>query len=208
VAHDEAVFGAAQGLGNTATMNSVTVGGPGLVAVGSDGLHAAVWTSADGITWSRVARDDGAFGGLDYCQAGPTISSVTAGGPGLVAVGSDVDEYCGAFAAVWTSVDGITWSRVQEDGRVFGSQTINDVIATDFGLVAVGSRDGDTHGSAVVWTSPDGIRWSQLAHDETALGGVGDQMIMSVTETGSGLVAVGSDTRGSITTHAAVWTLQ
>ncbi len=213
VAHDETVFGAAEGLRNPATMNSVTQGGPGLVAVGSDGLHAAVWTSVDGITWSRIAHDETVFGGATFCDGDRTISSVTAGGPGLVAVGSDRHEYeqhCGAVAAVWTSVDGITWSRVPHDERVFGSigpYAINDVTATDSGLVAVGSRDGDTHGSALVWTSPDGITWSQLPHDETALGGEGDQMMKSVTANGSGLVAVGSDRRGSLAGDAAVWTL-
>ncbi len=54
VPHDKAVFG---GEGYQ-VMNSVTVGGPGLVAVGWDGPYfdavAAVWTSPDGITWSRV----------------------------------------------------------------------------------------------------------------------------------------------------------
>jgi len=50
-------------------MMSVTVGGPGLVAVGLDessgDKDAAVWTSPDGITWSRVPHDDAVFGGED-----------------------------------------------------------------------------------------------------------------------------------------------
>ena len=43
-------------------------------------LRAAVWTSVDGITWTRVPHDEALFGDT-------TMSSVTAGGPGLVAVG-------------------------------------------------------------------------------------------------------------------------
>ena len=39
------------------------------------------------------------------------MSSVTAGGPGLVAAGSAVN----ADAAVWTSVGGVTWSRAVVD---------------------------------------------------------------------------------------------
>ncbi len=39
-------------------MNGVTVGGPGLVAVGNDGFDAAVWISSDGVTWSRVPLQD------------------------------------------------------------------------------------------------------------------------------------------------------
>ncbi len=52
----------------------------------------SVWTSTDGITWSRVPHDEDVF-------AGAGMRSVTAGGPGLVAVGSD-----GEAAAVWVAV--------------------------------------------------------------------------------------------------------
>ena len=79
-------------------MYSVTAGGPGLVAVGTDGFHAAVWTSPDGITWSRVPHDEAVFGG----EGVPSIESVTAGGPGLVAVGSDT-SITHKGAAVWVA---------------------------------------------------------------------------------------------------------
>ncbi len=75
-------------------MHSVTVGGRGLVAVGEELLGAAVWTSADGVTWSRVSLDDATFGGGG-------MSSVTVGGRGLVAVGGAHSE-----AAVWIAGDG------------------------------------------------------------------------------------------------------
>ena len=77
-------------------MNSVTAGGPGLVAVGSvgndDGTDAAVWTSVDGLIWSRVAHDEAVFGGSGRQK----MHSVTAAGPGLVAVG---------VGWGWTTVD-------------------------------------------------------------------------------------------------------
>ena len=38
------------GTAGTKAMNGVTVGGPGLVAVGNDGFDAAVWISSDGVT--------------------------------------------------------------------------------------------------------------------------------------------------------------
>ncbi len=83
-------------------MHSVTAGGPGLVAVGWDesggDSDAAVWTSPDGITWSRVPHDEAVFGG----EADAGMSTVTAGGPGLVAVGAsgcegDFDAAVGVF---------------------------------------------------------------------------------------------------------------
>jgi hypothetical protein len=101
VAHDDAVFGG-EGLQE---MLSVTVGGPGLVAVGGDGpgddFDAAVWTSPDGISWTRVAHDDAVFGG-DGLQR---MVSVTVGGPGLMAVGGD-ESGDDADAAVWVAATG------------------------------------------------------------------------------------------------------
>jgi hypothetical protein len=175
VPHDEAIFG-------SSIMTGVTVGGPGLVAVGIDNSNpdgnAGVWTSVDGITWSRVPNTEEVFGGAGLQR----MMSVTAGGPGLVAVGSeDLDE--DFVAAVWTSVDGVVWSRVPHDETVFvgPGETMTSVTATEAGLVAVGPSD---IGSAS-WTSVDGTLWSRVALDETAMG-------TAVTVGGPGLVAVGS----------------
>ena len=82
VSHDEAVFSGA----GEQVMSSVTVGGPGLVAVGRDGSSAAVWTSVDGLTWSRVPHDEAVFGG----STDQRMNEVTVGGPGLVALGEEV----------------------------------------------------------------------------------------------------------------------
>jgi hypothetical protein len=212
VPHDETVFGG----GAEQSMFSVTVGGPGLVAVGWDGTHsedriedegdAAVWTSVDGFTWSRVPHDETVFGGSDDQH----MWSVTAGGPGLVAVGTD-----GSDAAVWTSVDGFTWSRVPHDETVFGGgaeQSMFSVTVGGPGLVAVGWDGSDEDFDAAVWTSVDGITWFRVPHDETVFGGDSTQTMEAVTVGGPGLVAVGRDGPGSDSSppapssHAAVWT--
>jgi len=197
VPHDDAVFGQAR-------MNSVTVGGPGLVAVGSDGSGAAVWTSPDGTSWSRVPHDDAVFG-----TAGTvSMNSVTAGGPGLVAVGYD-GAFGGSRPPVWTSVDGVIWTRVPDDQANFtdlGDSSMESVIAGGPGLVAVGASHLDAIGrgeppTAASWTSADGISWSRIPYDEEAFGR--GQMNM-VTVGSSGLVAVGTD--GSYWDgDAAVW---
>jgi len=204
VPHDEAVFGGER----AQFMTSVTIGGPGLVAVGFDqsggsfgylGIDrdAAVWTSVDGITWSRVPHDEAVFGGEGFQE----MNSVTAGGPGLVAVGTD-ESGGDSDTAVWTSADGITWSRVSHDEAVFGgefAQEMSSVIAGGPGLVAVGADSR----KAAVWTSPDGITWSQVPGDEAVFGGEHSQEMHSVTAGGPGLVAVGADKSGDW--DAAVW---
>jgi len=194
-------------------MSDVTVGGPGLVAVGQADDGAAVWTSVDGITWTRVPHDEAVFGGNDH----PLMTSVTVGGPGLVAVGVDDSEpHDPSGAVAWTSIDGITWSRVPKEGAIFGGVPV-DVIAWGPGLVAVGRVDSGDDEDAAVWTSVDGITWSRVPHDEAVFGGEHDQAIRSVTVGGPGLVAVGSESflavdRGQlgnyddITGVAVVWT--
>jgi hypothetical protein len=51
----------------------------------------AVWTSVDGITWSRVVDDDAVFG-----RWPDWVFRVTVGGPGFVAVGNQDGD-----AAIW-----------------------------------------------------------------------------------------------------------
>jgi hypothetical protein len=193
VPHDETVFGGA-------AMNSVTVGGPGLVAVGGTNSGAAVWTSVDGLTWSRVPHDETVFGG------DADMNSVTVGGPGLVAVGP---EFLEGAAAVWTSADGLAWSRVPEDEEVFGGASIRDVTAGGPGLVAVGSAwlEEEDRGVAAVWTSVDGLTWSRVPHDEAMFGADADQWMAAVAVGGPGLVAVGKFRNEDLYDQgAAVWT--
>jgi hypothetical protein len=228
VPHNEGVFG---GSGEQ-RMVSVTVGGPGLVAVGfddpvgNDEPDAAVWTSPDGFTWSRVPHNEAVLGGASRQM----MLSVTAGGPGLVAVGSDghphhderaqrVDESA-ADAAVWTSPDGFTWSRVAHDEGVFGGsgeQRMVSVTVGGPGLVAVGSVTGEHRPNlyenvdAAVWTSPDGFTWSRVPHDEAVFAASGDEgdreeQMLGVTAGGPGLVAVGFDSIDDCGWDSAVWT--
>jgi len=200
VVDDDGVFG---GSGETG-MASVTVGGPGLVAVGRDGADAAVWTSVDGSVWSRIPNSESVF-------ADASMSSVIASESLIVAVGAGDVPWAGksrpGSAIVWTSLDGNSWTRVAFDETVFGGATMADITAGGPGFVAVGStccdgdpRERDADGGpkdserdAVVWTSVDGKSWSRVAHDETVFGGVNNQDMISITAGGPGLVAVGYD---------------
>jgi hypothetical protein len=207
--------------GNSTAMHSVTAGGPGLVAVGRDSRVAAVWTSTDGVTWTRAPHNPEAFGTGKVLESATDMSEVAAGGPGLVAIGTsgmgarswgrgDVDwthEPGAEHAVVWTSVDGITWSRVPHDEAVFGGAEgqhcrMRSLAVGDSSLVAIGSCEQYTiesgkedglvsHGDQLVtWTSPDAISWSRVSLDETVFR-AGDE-ISTVTAVGSEFVATGS----------------
>jgi hypothetical protein len=85
VDHDEDVFG---GPGDQ-TMLGVGAFDDGFVAVGRDGeprrYDAAIWTSADGVSWRRVKHNDFLFGG----NGNQTIKWVLATDERLVAGGWD-----------------------------------------------------------------------------------------------------------------------
>jgi len=193
VPHDDTVFGGA----DDQVMNSVTVGGPGLVAVGFDGIleeyyvfseemNAAVWTSRDGISWSRVPHDETVFGDGNDGIGTPAMLDVTVGGPGLVAVGVNRGE-----VPVWTSIDGIVWTPVPTDWRVFDGVSMTNVTVGGPGLFAVG-RGG-------LYESADGIIWTPTHLPDSD----GYVELESVAVGGPGVVAVGSDWLGD--RNAAVW---
>ena len=154
VPHDEAVFG---GAGNQ-VMASVAAGGPGLVAVGfgeSRGNEGAmVWTSPDGVTWSRVVHNEVVFGG----SGSQGMRSVATGVAGLVAAGFD-QSGGDQDAAVWTSPDGITWSRVPHDEVAFGggrNQRMTSMTIEGASLVITGYDSSGGDQDAAVWIFPDG----------------------------------------------------
>ncbi|MGH2731241.1 MAG: adenylate/guanylate cyclase domain-containing protein [Actinomycetota bacterium] len=126
-----------------------------LIAVGLDSSggdeDAAVWTSTNGVDWKRVPDDQGVFGGT----GDQTMFGVEAFAHGFVAVGRDGEprEY---DAAIWTSADGLSWTRVKRDDLLFGgegNQTIKWVIATEERLVAGGWDGSGGDLDAAVWTA-------------------------------------------------------
>ncbi|HSG79504.1 MAG TPA: hypothetical protein VLD62_07995, partial [Acidimicrobiia bacterium] len=150
------------------------------VAVGAtDGYRsdAAVWTSTDGVTWTRVESDS--FAGVanevgnDEDQFMTDVVAVPAG---IVAVGADgaVSMFVSSNpplpngnAAVWVSADGTTWARTSETTlESDGYQVMQGVAAGPGGLVAVGSTVTDPGagglGRAAAWTSDDGLTWTPV----------------------------------------------
>lgn len=187
--------------GPTVGMIDVAAGGPGIVAVGYAArpeLRPTAWFSADGITWERTVLDDTLF---------RRVSAVTSDGTRFVIVGQDRDEATSAAAiksahgraAVWTSTDGRSWTRVQDPALAAGSLIdtmedpasggMSDIAAGPAGLVGVGStcQPNPVGCSPAVWFSTDGTAW-QRATLPTLGGGLG-----SVIATPTGYVATGGE---------------
>jgi hypothetical protein len=166
-------------------MCAVTVGGPGLVAVGLDDpsgvdAHAAVWLSEDGLTWTRVdpatIENEGAEepGGL----GGAIMNDVVLTDGALIAVGTADPYSWQAVPAVWLSRDGATWDQILLDPGVEGdtSYSTADAVAVSAQGIAVVGRIGDRqgfgtaglvgeplHGLGAVWMSEDGASWRLAA---------------------------------------------
>ena len=189
-------------------MSGVVALNSGFVAGGVDraggDADAAVWTSPDGSRWERVAHDEPALGGAGAQE----IRGVAASDRMLIAVGStsageDTD------AAIWMSVDGISWTRIDPDEADLGGdgrEEIWSVTSDGPGWVAVGSDWSGGDADAAVWTSPDGYGWTRISHDEEVLGGPGRQEMLAVVAGEFGVIAVGYDSNGGANgTNAAVW---
>lgn len=176
------------GMANVGSINAITVGGPGLVAVGGYendplddwvGDSVGVWTSADGgETWNHIY--DPSFKG----DPGIVIVDITSGpASAIVAVGTDNDD-----AVVLASQDGIGWERVTSDA--FGGydlQSMQAIVVGGPGFVAVGDDGAD----AGVWVSADGFEWTRVEDDALLAGDDTAVSMYDIAVGGPGLVAVG-----------------
>ena len=189
-------------------INDVTAGGPGVVAVGynirNGDMDADVWTSADGIRWSRSENDSELGGG------GTQVMNAVAAGPnGIVAVGMEsIDNQTNG--AVWFSENGLSWLRIPEVGDTFGNrdnQVMQHVAAFGDGFVAVGVERTDVEIRGAVWVSSNGVAWQRVAHSEEIFGGANSYVALEqVLVVGESLMAIGTTMRPDVDdVDAAVW---
>jgi len=139
---------------------------------------APVWISVGGGDWRPW--DPGTL-------PRSTITGLTVGGPGFVAVGYD-----DRGGRAWTSPDGRSWtpslSTTFQRGRLTG------VAATPAGLVAVGwTTDASEHTTPTAWVSRDGDGWSRISVDSSAR----DGRLQAVSAWSDGILAVGGTAEGS-----------
>jgi hypothetical protein len=148
---------------------------------GTTPSRAYVWTSSDGLHWTRIPDQNALKGG--------GMAAVTRADQGFVAAG-----VASAHAAIWVSPDGLAWSRVP-DARMFHSPASPDgslpvdatgVAANDGVMVVVGQALGQDASEVRAWWSTDGLTWAN-AEIERAKGG----QVFSVAATPFGFLAVG-----------------
>ncbi len=150
------------------------------------GQDSRARVSGDGIDWTQ--RDLVFEATTDEFD----VPSITAGGPGYVALGSSPEAE--DHDLIWTSVDGFAWTSHDLDLKypdlgVFASVGVESLVGGPNGLVLTGRMDrseGIDEHRFFVWTSVDGSEWS-LAEDAFPNGAD----IGEILPTGSGFVAEG-----------------
>lgn len=123
---------------------------------------------------SPIAADRAGWSVRDLVEPGALVD-VVAGGPGVVSVGYRSWEEP-TVATAWTSVDGVTWSRVPAPGG-FVRGRMNAVALGPAGFVGVGRPGGEGYVTgASIWVSRDGLAWSVVEDPP----GVGNRDLTSV----------------------------
>jgi hypothetical protein len=153
------------GLDNGESPTSVVESPAGLLAVGRGfaGICggppsvAALWTSTDGLSWSRVTLP------TDFADA--TIATVDGGSTGFVAAGVLKD---GTTQAIWTSKDGRSWRQVRLASSVFGDFNVAGAAVFGGGYVVSGAVHmvdgcGLNMVTPSLWWSIDGDSWTRDA---------------------------------------------
>lgn len=177
----------------------------GIVVVGvdfSNGADPVAWWSTDGAVWTDVSPEprwpEGWKGWIYGVAATP--DGFLAGGGGTTDPGiSPTGGLAASDAALWTSQDGTSWRRVDDDRANLGGgggQWVESLISFDDIVVAVGVHMGTNWQIArgVVWESHDGGASWQRSDDPDAVFGSyygGYSAAYDVIEDGNRLIAVG-----------------
>jgi hypothetical protein len=165
------------------------------VAVGISGTdgdyNAAIRRRTPQGEWGEATIDDDSFIGPGSQQ----LYGCAASEDGFIAVGSD-DRSGDSDARIWTSTDGLAWTRVQS-GLLGGAgdQWSSAVAAVpDGGGWLVGGTDtspGD--GDIALWRVDADGELSRRDEGEPELGGPGEQSVTSLLVDDEGITIVGDD---------------
>jgi hypothetical protein len=120
-------------------------------AGGTEEFLADVWSSSDGVAWTRVTASTGFEPRVAHDVVVFQDKLWVTGG--RLSIGGDGND-------VWSSPDGVTWAGVGNPGTTFTARRSHRVVAFNGELWLTGG--GNTLGTSEVWRSADGGSWTQL----------------------------------------------
>ncbi|MFD8560011.1 hypothetical protein ACFV1N_22260 [Streptosporangium canum] len=186
--------------GGGVRLHDVSATSSGYVAVGgagnADHETGVVWVSADGVDWTArkpVLPPGATSAGLRHV--------VLHGGHVVAAGTARTGDGLRAFGAV-SADNGTTWefSWLPADQAA----AVQDLAATEEGVVAVGWQGLPGEGDSVAWTSEDGLDWQRHTPTQDSLGGDGAQWLGAVAVAGGQVVALGRSTTYDAD-HLTLW---
>jgi hypothetical protein len=118
---------------------------------GGDAVYNDVWSSPDGVDWTRVLER------APWAPRGQILGAAVFKGRMWILGGGTYNDPRRYYRDVWSSADGVAWDRV---GRApWAPREYHNVAVFDGRLWVLGGyRNGNLDD---VWSSPDGVHWRQ-----------------------------------------------
>ncbi|ACZ91046.1 hypothetical protein [Streptosporangium roseum] len=186
--------------GGGVRLHDVSATSSGYVAVGgagnADHETGVVWVSADGVDWTArkpVLPPGATSAGLRHV--------VLHGGHVVAAGTARTGDGLRAFGAV-SADNGTTWEFTWLPADQ--AAAVQDLAATEEGVVAVGWQGPPGEGDSVAWTSEDGLDWQRHTPTQGSLSGDGAQWLGAVAVAGGQVVALGRSTTYDAD-HLTLW---
>lgn len=163
------------------------------VAVGHHVSEGAVWVSADGRVWERVALLEfaGRGGGIE-------VDAISVSDAGLIAVGKEWLSEGTSIPAVWFSADAWRWDRTGDLSQFGDKAAMVDVVQQGSRVFAVGYVDQT---KPAIWVSTDLIDWQLLSLESQINGAV---VFGAIASDQTAIVVSGSSDAENV--DARVWT--
>ena len=154
-------------------LGGVVTFGSRFVAIGGNGEGMGVWTSDDGLTWTKQTLPLEEEEWLGWLVAGENSVVAFADRCQEVIEGGEVVDYV-CTVSVFNSSDGETWVRAQApEDMLDGFTFVTAAGFTPQGFLALGATcDLDFRCELRVWASADGQQWASLPVDPADFGNV------------------------------------
>lgn len=139
--------------------------GPVGAAGGGEALND-VWSSSDGVTWTRALASTDTPGTSQFTKrTWHRVVAYNAGsGEKMYLIGGNGQT---ALNDVWWSTDGRTWSQVTATTPFTPGRGLHSAVVFNGRIFVIGGLNGSTDYNDV-WSSSDGVVWNQLTADGTA----------------------------------------
>jgi hypothetical protein len=174
---DGLTWTASQDMAGIDPIDSVGVGGPGLVAFGAEYLESiedvklVAGVSSDGVRFASTSVPE---------ITGASVIDATSGPGGMAGVGWAASDVTPSLGLAVYSADGTNWAQGQASDNSFDNTLMNDLHSNASGYIAVGSTIDETDmtlQTARIWVSADGRSWRSLGEFGGSFSQYGDSAL-------------------------------